>query len=157
MYFGTLLTKHFLGEFFWSSTVTKEIHNSRTKERSGGETLKFNLLLPSWLLKCWVFLLSDDFFKERQKFEQFYWTREYKKNLHLCTHLYFMKKLFSSTKRFSSWNAARRRMKNSLDSNTLFENHRKSLIQHCERSELLLHFEWTKVNKKCHFGEFLKI
>ena len=29
---------------------------------------------------------------------------------------------------------------------TVFENHRKSLIQHCERSELRLHFEWTKVN-----------
>ena len=28
---------------------------------------------------------------------------------------------------------------------TVFENHRKSLIQHCERSELSLHFEWTKV------------
>ena len=27
---------------------------------------------------------------------------------------------------------------------TVFENHRKSLIQHCERSELRLHFEWTK-------------
>ena len=25
----------------------------------------------------------------------------------------------------------------------MFENHRKSLIQHCERSELRLHFEWT--------------
>ena len=29
---------------------------------------------------------------------------------------------------------------------TVFENHRKSSIQHCERSELRLHFEWTKVN-----------
>ena len=29
--------------------------------------------------------------------------------------------------------------------NTVFENHRKSLTQHCERSELRLHFEWTKV------------
>ena len=29
---------------------------------------------------------------------------------------------------------------------TVFENHRKSLILHCERSELRLHFEWTKVN-----------
>ena len=29
---------------------------------------------------------------------------------------------------------------------TVFEDHRKSLIQHCERSELRLHFEWTKVN-----------
>ena len=28
----------------------------------------------------------------------------------------------------------------------VFENHRKSLIQHCERSELRLHFEWTKDN-----------
>ena len=32
---------------------------------------------------------------------------------------------------------------------TVFENHRKGLIQHCERSELRLHFEWTKVNWKC--------
>ena len=31
-----------------------------------------------------------------------------------------------------------------LTVDTLFENDRKSLIQHCERSELLLHFEWTK-------------
>ena len=29
--------------------------------------------------------------------------------------------------------------------NTVFENNRKSLIQHCERSELRSHFEWTKV------------
>ena len=29
---------------------------------------------------------------------------------------------------------------------TVFENHPKSLIQHCERSELRLHFEWRKVN-----------
>ena len=29
---------------------------------------------------------------------------------------------------------------------TVFENYRKSLIQHCERSELRLHFEWTKDN-----------
>ena len=28
---------------------------------------------------------------------------------------------------------------------TVFENHRKSLIQYCERSELRLHFELTKV------------
>ena len=42
---------------------------------------------------------------------------------------------------------------------TVFENHRKSLIQQCERSELRLHFEWTKVNKTAkmaHFDEFLK-
>ena len=44
--------------------------------------------------------------------------------------------------------------------NTVFENHRKSLIQHCERRELRLHFEWIKVNQKgqklVDFGEFFK-
>ena len=29
---------------------------------------------------------------------------------------------------------------------TVFENHRKSPIQHCERSEQRLHFVWTKVH-----------
>ena len=45
---------------------------------------------------------------------------------------------------------------------TVVENNRKSLIQHCERSELRLHFEWPKVHqksqnrpKKVKFGEFL--
>ena len=32
---------------------------------------------------------------------------------------------------------------------TVFENLLKSRIQHCERSELRLHFEWTKVNQHC--------
>ena len=36
----------------------------------------------------------------------------------------------------------------------------KSLFQHCERSELRLHFEWTKVELKCqkivNYGVFLK-
>ena len=32
---------------------------------------------------------------------------------------------------------------------TVFENQRKSLIQRCERSELRLYFEWTKVHQKC--------
>ena len=36
-----------------------------------------------------------------------------------------------------------------LNSDTELENRRKSLIQHCERSELRLHFEWTKVYQKC--------
>ena len=35
-----------------------------------------------------------------------------------------------------------------FDLATVFENHRKSLIQHCERSELRLRFEWTKVDQK---------
>ena len=43
---------------------------------------------------------------------------------------------------------------------TVFENHRKSLIQNCERSELRLHFEWTQVHWKCQkwsiFASFWK-
>ena len=38
---------------------------------------------------------------------------------------------------------------------TVFENHRKSRIQHCERSELRLHFKWTKCQKMVQFDEFL--
>ena len=36
----------------------------------------------------------------------------------------------------------------------MFENHRKSLIQHCERSELRFHF--NKNAKNSQFSEFLK-
>ena len=39
---------------------------------------------------------------------------------------------------------------------TVFENHRKSLIQHCERSELPLHFEWTKVITNAILTSFRK-
>ena len=34
----------------------------------------------------------------------------------------------------------------SLMNFTVFESRRKSLIQHCERSDLRLHIEWTKVH-----------
>ena len=40
----------------------------------------------------------------------------------------------------------KRRMDHLTYLSTMFENHRKSLIQHCERSELRLHFEWPKVS-----------
>ena len=47
-----------------------------------------------------------------------------------------------------------------LKTYTVFENHRKSRIQYCERREQCLHFECTKVHQKCqkilHFSEFLK-
>ena len=49
-------------------------------------------------------------------------------------------KNFNTTKNVYSFNNFRTEM------GTVFENDRKSLIQHCERSELRLHFEWTKVN-----------
>ena len=43
---------------------------------------------------------------------------------------------------------------------TVVENYRKSRIQHCEQSELCLHFEWKKswlkMRKMVNFGEFLK-
>ena len=43
---------------------------------------------------------------------------------------------------------------------TVFENHRKSLFQYCEWSELRLHFEWRKDHlknaKNAQFREFLK-
>ena len=43
----------------------------------------------------------------------------------------------------------------SLESpSTVFENHRKSLIQHCERSELRLHFSGQKLIKNAKNGLF---
>ena len=42
---------------------------------------------------------------------------------------------------------------------TMFENHPKSRIQHCERSELSLYFSGQKLLKNAkmiHLGEFLK-
>ena len=36
-----------------------------------------------------------------------------------------------------------------IASGTVFENHPKSRIQHCERRELRLHFQGTKVHQKC--------
>ena len=38
---------------------------------------------------------------------------------------------------------------------TVFENRRKSRIQHCEHSEPHLHFEWTKVHWK--YGQFWRV
>ena len=35
-----------------------------------------------------------------------------------------------------------------MHTSTVVGNHRKCLIQNCERSELCLHFEWTKANQK---------
>ena len=40
---------------------------------------------------------------------------------------------------------------------TVVENHRKSLIQHCERSEKCLQFESTKVHQKCQKWSILAI
>ena len=40
---------------------------------------------------------------------------------------------------------------------TVFENHRKSRMQHCERSELYLHFKWTKVDQKCQNSQFWRV
>ena len=40
---------------------------------------------------------------------------------------------------------------------TVLEIKRKSLIQYCERSELCLHFGWTKVNQKWQNGQFRRV
>ena len=37
-------------------------------------------------------------------------------------------------------------LESSLMQLTVFENHRKSRMQHCERSELRLHFKWTEIH-----------
>ena len=41
--------------------------------------------------------------------------------------------------------------------NTMFENHRKSLIQHSERSELRLHFSGQKYTKNAKNGQFWRV
>ena len=40
---------------------------------------------------------------------------------------------------------------------TVFENHKKCLIEHCERSELRLHYEWNKINQKWQNGPFWRL
>ena len=40
---------------------------------------------------------------------------------------------------------------------TVFENHRKSLIQHCERSELCLHLSGQKLIKNAQNGQFWRV
>ena len=39
----------------------------------------------------------------------------------------------------------------------MFENHRKSLIQHCERSELRLHFEFSRQKPIIYYTFHIKI
>ena len=59
--------------------------------------------------------------------------------------------LLKQQSRFASWHSLdfQATLLLHLRAATVFENHRKSLIQHCERNELHIHFEWTKVNLKC--------
>ena len=40
---------------------------------------------------------------------------------------------------------------------TVFENDINGLIRHCERSELRLHFEWTKDNQNVKNGQFVRV
>ena len=41
--------------------------------------------------------------------------------------------------------------------NTVFENHPKSRIHHCERSKIRLHFEWTKLIENAKRGPFWQV
>ena len=64
-----------------------------------------------------------------------------------ATELYFRRRNFSPVQK---------EFQKCIVSLTVFKNHRKkNLIQHCERSELRLHFEWIKKAKNGQFGEFL--
>ena len=61
-----------------------------------------------------------------------------------------LKRLFHILDRYLYWFQTCSMQKNhflcaSSSCSTVFENHRKSLIQLCEWRELRLHFEWTKV------------
>ena len=64
----------------------------------------------------------------------------------LATELYFRRRNFSPVQK---------EFQKCIVSLMVFENHRKSRIQHCERSGLRLHFEWIKKAKNGQFGEFL--
>ena len=44
-------------------------------------------------------------------------------------------------------------MQNKITNVTVCENGPKSRIQYCERSELRLHYEWTKIHQKCQNGQ----
>ena len=60
-------------------------------------------------------------------------------------------------KRKKKWIKAKTINKNNLDICTVFENHRKSLIQHCERSKLRLHFSGQKLIKNAKNCQFWRV
>ena len=53
-----------------------------------------------------------------------------------------------ASKRRETWGAK--------ENSTMFKNQIKSLIQHCERSELHLHFQFMKMPNIVNFDDFLK-
>ena len=82
-----------------------------------------------------------------QVISSLWWITTLKKNTARWRFLVFLKRMYSTLAFFSNL--------------TVFENHRKSLNQHCKRSELRLHFERTKKSslkmaKMVQFSEFLK-
>ena len=99
-------------------------------------------ICQNWIFGKKIDFSNSVFFTEKVAKWDFFWII-FKHCDFWCRHLTNCKKwsLLMLTSRFTSkgkqkWNRR----------STLFENHRKSIIQHCERSELRLHFEWTKVN-----------
>ena len=66
----------------------------------------------------------------------------------ICTGIILTRKLVltSATCVISAQAAYDRLSHLQVSFDMVFENHRKSLIQHCERSERRLQFEWTKVS-----------
>ena len=56
----------------------------------------------------------------------------------------FISLFWSSLLSFEKYEKQSGNITSDLLRHTVFENHRKCLIKHCERSELRLDFEWTK-------------
>ena len=69
--------------------------------------------------------------------------------------LCWKRKIGKNSKR--TWVSALLESMQSASGVTVFKIHKKSLIQHCERSELRLHFEWTKVIKNAKNGQCWRV
>ena len=64
--------------------------------------------------------------------------------------VYFKKSSLTQIRNFTDCNCSFQKRKHKC---TVFEIHRKSLIQHCERSELRLHFELIEIAKNRQFWQ----
>ena len=114
-------------------------HNISVSFSKGLTNASQNSMTSKNLLKAKLFRPESTFFMDKKKKGVFgsrstsvsfdHW------NVHFLRYFYNRKHKDTKEKEI-----------NDIEHRTVFENHRKSLIQHCERSELRLHFEWTKVN-----------
>ena len=76
----------------------------------------------------------------------------------MCKYLFFLEKVW--VERSWIWDSVHRshlHTESHLVEYIVFENHRKCLFQHCERSELRLHFESQKFIKNAKNGPELAV